>query len=124
MEIARRKSLKSEPDDNRVVLEGLLTRKPDTRENPAGIPISRFTLRHESQQVEAGLTRQAVCTIHVVAAGAELQAAVRQLREGSRVRVAGFLSRTDNRQGEYRIVIHARLLDLLSDNGSNEQHKQ
>ncbi len=92
--------------ENRVVITGRVGDPPETRFTPAGIPISRFTLRHESQQVEAGMCRTAQCQVEVLVTGAELQPALAQLESDCRVRVDGFLSRASSRST--RLVVHAR----------------
>ncbi len=99
--------------DNHVVLAGEVLEAPETRRSPAGIPIARFALRHHSRQQEAGMNREVHCTITVIAAGEALQGGVKQLDGGSQVKVRGFLSRADNRRGEYRLVIHAEALEPL-----------
>jgi len=95
------------------VMAGLLGDKPETRYSPAGVPITRFTLRHESQQQEAGMQRQVICNIGVIASGEELLKATRGLLGGEQVRVSGFLSRANNRQGENRLILHAEQIELI-----------
>jgi primosomal replication protein N len=99
--------------DNRLVIAGTVVNRPETRTSPAGIPITRFSLRHESVQSEAGMNRKASCMIAVVASGKGNQAAVQQLEQGSTVRVTGFLTRAERSQ-EYRLVIHAESIEKLS----------
>lgn len=98
--------------ENRLVISGVVESKPQTRSSPAGIPISRFVLRHRSEQSEAGMRRQIQCTIGVVAAGAGLQETIKQLHQGSEVSVAGFIGRANSRTGEYRLVLHATAIKL------------
>lgn len=99
--------------DNRLVIAGRLGSEPETRHSPAGIPITRFTLRHDSLQQEAGMQRQVICNIGVVVSGEALQVLVQPLRSGQQVRVSGFLSRANNRQGENRLILHAEQLEVL-----------
>ena len=96
--------------DNRLIIAGTVVRAPETRYSPAGIPISRFAMEHQSRQLEAGMPREAVCRMTVVAAGESLQSAVCALVPGSRVRVSGFLSRAGHRAGEDRLVLHAQAI--------------
>lgn len=93
--------------ENRLQIAGIVANSPRTRYSPAGIPIARFTLKHQSQQSEAGMKRQVICNIGVVASGKALQQAVKQLQTGEGVRVSGFLARANNRQGESRLILHA-----------------
>ncbi|MEN8170050.1 MAG: primosomal replication protein N [Pseudomonadota bacterium] len=99
--------------DNRLIIVGILGNTPETRYSPAGIPITRFTLRHESTQQEAGMQRQAICNIGVIASGSELMEASRSLQSGQQLRVSGFLSRANNRQGENRLILHAEQIESL-----------
>jgi primosomal replication protein N len=99
--------------DNRLVISGTLGKLPETRTSPAGIPIMRFTLRHESIQQEAGMQRQAICTIAVIASGSELLESTRALQSGQQLRISGFLSRANNRQGENRLILHAEQIESL-----------
>lgn len=93
--------------DNRWVLTGKVVRLFEVRYSPAGIPISRFVVQHHSQQVEAGLAREAHCRVIVMAAGNELQPLVGELSIDSWVRVEGFVSRASYKTGDARLVLHA-----------------
>ena len=95
------------------MIAGTVVNRPETRTSPAGIPISRFSLRHDSVQTEAGMSRKASCMIAVVASGKGNQSAVQQLEQGSTVRVAGFLTRAE-RSEEYRLVLHAQSIENVS----------
>jgi primosomal replication protein N len=99
--------------DNRLVISGSLGNTPETRHSPAGIPITRFTLRHESIQQEAGMQRQAICNIVVIASGNELLATTKALQSEQQIRVSGFLSRANNRQGENRLILHAEQIEVI-----------
>lgn len=92
------------------MITGTVAAKPETRFSPAGIPITRFSLRHESLQSEAGMNRKATCIIAVVASGKDLQPGVQRLEQGSTARVTGFLSRAE-RSEEYRLVLHAQSIE-------------
>ncbi len=54
------------------------------------------------------MERAAKCRIVVMAAGRELKNQVERVDVGQVVRVTGFISRADNRQGEPRLVLHAQ----------------
>ena len=100
---------------NQVILAGLVSRTPETRTSPAGIPISRFGLEHQSRQREAGAERSAQCWIRVVASGRELQAAVAQLIKGSPIRVTGFLARRGHRDPDTQLELHAQHIEHLQE---------
>ncbi len=95
------------------MIAGIVGNAPDMRYSPAGIAIARFTLKHRSEQSEAGMKRQAICNIGVIASGTELQRKVQQLKTGEGIRVRGFLARANNRQGESRLVLHAEEIERL-----------
>lgn len=92
---------------------GQVNHAPQVRRSPAGVPIARFVIHHRSRQRAAGREREAVCSIQIVASGPSLQAQIGQLAIGTEVRVTGFVSRADNRQGEHRLVVHADALEIL-----------
>lgn len=95
------------------MIAGIVGNAPDIRYSPAGIPIARFTLKHRSEQSEAGMKRQVICNIGVIASGSELQRTVQKLNTGEGIRVSGFLARANNRQGESRLILHAEQIDIL-----------
>lgn len=98
---------------NRLEVSGVVCAEPERSQTPAGIPITRFTLEHRSQQVEAGMKRETGFRIRVVVAGKEAQQGTVQLETGSMIRVAGFLSRSSHKSGEYRLALHADEIELI-----------
>jgi primosomal replication protein N len=94
-----------------VLLSGEVHKAPETRYSPAGIPITRFVLQHQSRQMEAGLPREVNCRIVVVAAGEEMAQRAGALQPGDEVRIRGFLSRNSHRDSEARLVLHAQAID-------------
>jgi len=99
--------------DNCLIIVGQLAGTGETRVTPAGVPICRFLLEHYSEQQEAGLPREARCRIPVVACGEALARIAGRLAPGARIRVRGFVSRANHREGEYRLVLHAAHIDIL-----------
>ena len=95
------------------MLAGTVCKAPETRYNPAGIPLTQFSLEHRSRQTEAGLDREAYCRIVVIACGERLSKQAEALREGQTVSVNGFIARADSRQGQARIVLHAQVIQVL-----------
>lgn len=100
---------------NSLVIEGRVVRVPETRSSPAGIPISRFTLEHQSRITEAGMSREVRLRLGVVATGQMLQAVVAALQPDMLVRVEGFLARAGYRSAEHRLVLHAQTIERLND---------
>ncbi|MDQ2695718.1 MAG: primosomal replication protein N [Pseudomonadota bacterium] len=99
--------------DNRLIIAGRVVEREQTRYSPAGLPIVRLVLDHQSRQIEAGYPREARCRIAVLACGEALARAAGGLAPGALVRVRGFLSRADARRGEARLVVHAELIEIL-----------
>jgi primosomal replication protein N len=62
------------------------------RYTPAGIPIVSATLRHSSQQVEAGISRLVEMEIAALAAG-EISGRFNQAELGGMFKFTGFLAR-------------------------------
>lgn len=100
--------------DNRLALTGLLLDDPRTRMTPAGVPVSRFTLEHESEQPEDGQSRQVRFRIAVHARGQALQDVIGTLGTGSPVRVLGHLGRSGYRPEQHQLVVFARRIQLLT----------
>ncbi len=95
---------------NRIEIEGVLIAPEPMRMTPAGIPTLRFSLRHESTQVEAGKSRQVGCELRVVAMGTLVET-VRGLPEGTTMLVTGFLARASHRN-EWP-VLHAQAVKVI-----------
>ncbi len=88
----------------------MVTDIAELRHTPAGIPLQAFTLKHVSQQSEAGLKRQVECNLSAVAM-AELAGQARRLRVGSAVRVAGFLA--NRSRNSRQPVLHINALEII-----------
>ncbi|MDG4554187.1 MAG: primosomal replication protein N [Candidatus Competibacter sp.] len=108
------------PADNCLIIAGRIAGACETRQSPAGVPISRFLLEHHSGQMEAGVSREARCRIPVVACGEALTGIAGPLVTGARLRVSGFVSRANYREGEYRLVLHAARIDMLDHESSED----
>lgn len=104
----------SEPD-NRIALTGRLVEPPRLRRSPAGIPIARLLLEHESSQPEAGVQRRQRFRIGVRATGEEICGQLAGLAQGSAVRVLGYLTRSEQAEEDYRLLICARRIEALAD---------
>lgn len=96
--------------ENRLVITGVVDGDPETRYSPAGIPITRFRLKHQSVQRDGGLQRHAECLIGVVVSGEPLQQSLHDVAKGMVVRVTGYLSRGSYR-GEYGLALHAQRIE-------------
>lgn len=92
---------------NRIVLSGVLTKGPIRQQSPAGISHCHFVIEHRSQQVEAGLPRQAYCHMQVVMSSQGSENQTQHLALGSHIEVSGFLTYQTNRNGSGKFVLHA-----------------
>jgi primosomal replication protein N len=97
------------PQANRIVLGGRIVELDALRHTPAGVPVLKFRLSHESSLAEAGSERKVDCEITAVAfeREAKLLAAARL---GSAVTVTGSLaarSRTSRQP-----VLHATHIEF------------
>jgi len=95
---------------NRLVLEGEVTQVAELRYTPAGIPLLAFTIRHASQQSEAGMKRQVECEVSAVAM-ATLAEKARGIRPGDRLGVTGFLARKS--RNSQQLVLHINELEII-----------
>lgn len=108
------------PDDNRVVVAGVVCKAPETRHTPAGIALTRFTVEHRSRRVINGVSRETWFRIVVAAAGANPGRGAMGLAGGDRVRITGYLSRSDYRKDERHVTLHAETIERLPREESNE----
>ena len=94
---------------NRVDLTACIAEASPLRYTPAGIPAANFVLEHESEIVEAGVTRQVKLTIRAVAFGA-LAEQTGRLTLGTVFRFTGFLI---NARTSKSIVLHLQSIDAV-----------
>ncbi|HEY1327529.1 MAG TPA: primosomal replication protein N [Casimicrobiaceae bacterium] len=80
------------PAQNRLTLDVRLVAREALRYTPAGIPALDCTLRHESQQREAGGERKVECDLAAVAF-AEVAHALAKMPVDSALRCEGFIAR-------------------------------
>lgn len=99
---------------NLLVLEGVILKTPKRTQSLAGIPHCHLVLEHQSQQIEADLPRRAFVRIGVVVSGRESQQFTQALFQGEHIRVSGFLSRHESRDGTAKLVLHAQSIERIS----------
>ncbi|MBV2181804.1 MAG: primosomal replication protein N [Castellaniella sp.] len=92
---------------NRVELAAHLVEIEPLRHTPAGLPVLRMRMEHESQVLEAGLSRKVTLGLNAVALG-DPALALAKSPVGSQVRIVGFLA--PQRQGSDRLVLHIQQL--------------
>jgi primosomal replication protein N len=97
--------------DNEVELSGRVVGREALRHTPAGIPILTFTVKHESTQIEAGISRQVGFEVEAMAVG---EVARRMdadaLQAGRSVHLQGFLA--SRSRLSTRLVLHVNRFEF------------
>jgi len=94
---------------NTVSLSATLATIDSLRHTPAGLPVVDFILTHASSQTEAGNQRQVEFDIPAKATG-DLANRVAKMRQGSQVKVQGFLNRKHRMSRQ--VVLHVTNMEL------------
>ena len=84
-----------------------MTKVYDTRHTPAGIPITRFVLEHQSEQSEADLKRNIRCQVFIVASGKKLRNQTRDLSAGQAITVEGYLNQISFKGTNPQLCVNA-----------------
>jgi primosomal replication protein N len=100
---------------NHVELTACIAEASPLRYTPAGIPAANFVLVHESDMLEAGVTRQVKLTVKAVAFGA-LAEQTGPLPLGKPFRFTGFLV---NARGSKSVVFHIQTFIQVSEQVPN-----
>ena len=104
----------SNSETNQLVLAGTVISEIKSRNTPAGIPVTRFTLEHESLQSEAGNDRKVKCRIAVTALGEQVHKDIQGINRNAMIRVDGFISYESSQQMETRLILHAQQIEVLN----------
>ena len=94
---------------NRVLLSAQILERKALRYTPAGLPALDLVLQHESQVVEAQLTRKVQLEVRAVAIGPIAEQLNRQAI-GEPIAVAGFLGATRTGRG---VLLHITELNEI-----------
>lgn len=95
---------------NQVVIDGVIAVKEPLRYSPAGIPILKFRLEHQSTQIEADSEFKVQLQLEVWMNG-EAALKVNQLNQGTPIMLKGFLSQ--HHQGSTLTVLRAEQYKLM-----------
>jgi primosomal replication protein N len=95
--------------DNEVRLNGQVVVREALRHTPAGVPILTFVVKHESTQVEAGVSRQVGFEVDAMAVG-EVAQRMDTVQAGGKVRLQGFLASRSRLSA--RIVLHVNQFEF------------
>ncbi|HFE36995.1 MAG TPA: primosomal replication protein N [Gammaproteobacteria bacterium] len=98
--------------ENRVLISGLIHKIYDTRYSPAGIPMTRFILDHQSEQSEAGLKRNIRCKALIIIAGTKLHEVFGRLQTGQQITVAGYLSQVSYQGQNPKLCVNAESIKV------------
>lgn len=93
----------AKPPGNQVDIRGKLIELDALRHTPAGIPVLKFKLRHESTQLEAGVDRRVACEIEGIAFEREARL-LATAALGLELTLKGFLDRKS--RDSNRLVLH------------------
>lgn len=93
---------------NQVSISGVLVDKQPLRYTPAGIPLLSFTLRHQSEQIEAGMRRQVMCEMLVMAL-ADLAVQAEKIAEGCQIQASGFIAKRSMKSTQ--LVLHVNKIE-------------
>jgi len=96
--------------ENHLLIEGELAESDALRFSPAGIPILRFRIRHQSRQREAGSVLETGFELEVMAFDAQARL-LATTALGTMLKIRGFLDRK-TRSGR-AIVMHAREIEFV-----------
>jgi primosomal replication protein N len=94
---------------NHVELTACIAELSALRYTPAGIPAANFVLEHESEVLEAGVTRQVKLTLRAVAFGSLAEKA-NKLPLGKPFRFTGFLINARTSKG---VVFHIQAFEIF-----------
>nr|WP_084513671.1 primosomal replication protein N [Azovibrio restrictus] len=98
---------------NQVRIAGRLSEKKPLRYTPAGVPISEARLGHESEQEEAGLSRQVICEIPLLGMG-PVSTWLDAAPLGVMLEVTGFLAARS--RNSRTLVLHVQEIEFLEGN--------
>ncbi|PJG82843.1 primosomal replication protein N [Caviibacterium pharyngocola] len=98
--------------NNRLSLIGQVADFPKRYTSPSGIGHCRFSLEHRSEQMEAGLPRQAWCKMAIQVSG-ELIAITQSITVGRQLLVVGFITSHKTANGLSQLVLHAEQIEFI-----------
>jgi primosomal replication protein N len=97
---------------NTLVIAATVQAIEPLRYTPAGLPLLRLQLQHDSEQQEAGLNRKVQCQLAAVLIG---EKANQTLQSGDQIKVKGFLAQRSAKSTQ--VVMHIQEIQLI-------QHKE
>ena len=99
---------------NQTIICGEIIKLAELRYTPAGVAIVEFNIRHQSNQLNAGIPRQVTCDISAIAFD-QIAMMIIKFEIGHRVKLTGFL--TKKSKMSQQLVLHVNnVVQLLSEN--------
>lgn len=93
---------------NTLVISATVQSLESLRYTPAGLPLLRLQLQHDSEQSEAGLNRKVQCQLPAVIIG---EKAMLPLQSGDQLKVKGFLAQRSAKSTQ--VVLHIQELQRI-----------
>jgi len=93
-----------------VIVSGVVAKLYKVRHTPAGIPITRFVLEHQSEQSEADLKRNIYCRVFIIASGNKLRSIVKNLQVGNQITVEGYLNQISFKGTNRQLCVNAEII--------------
>ena len=101
-------------DCNQAIICGEIIKLAELRCTPAGVAVVEFSIRHQSNQLNAGVSRQVKCDISAIAFE-QIAMMIVKLEIGYRVKLTGFLAKKS--QLSQQLILHVNnVVQLLSEN--------
>jgi primosomal replication protein N len=93
---------------NNLVLKAEVVQIEPLRYTPAGIPLLSVSLRHVSEQFEAGMKRKVECEVNAVALG---NLALQAIKLGAHIQATGFLAKRSLKSTQ--LVMHINHIEFI-----------
>ncbi|MEI8363197.1 MAG: primosomal replication protein N [Betaproteobacteria bacterium] len=93
---------------NNLVLKAEVVHIEPLRYTPAGIPLLSVSLRHVSEQFEAGMKRKVECEVNAVALG---DLALMAIKLGTNIQATGFLAKRSLKSTQ--LVMHINHIEFI-----------
>ena len=91
-------------DLNCVELAGILIERKPLRYTPAGVPVIECVVSHQSEQLEAGISRHVECEVSVIALG-EAARWIQGAVLGTKLCLTGFLAARSKNSKQPRLHV-------------------
>ncbi len=90
-------------DCNQTIICGEIIKLAELRYTPAGVAVLEFSIRHQSIQLNEGISRQIKCDISAIAIE-KTAMTINKLEIGCRVKLTGFLAKKS--QLNQQLILH------------------